>query len=148
MDWIDGGPKLEHNFDSAGQGGNRFATILLYMTDLGERDGGETVFTEAWPPGQDLADRVQKDEAIRHLRESGDGKMLEENSWEEEMVAMCRSRLAIRPYAGRSVLFYSQLPNGEQDGNSLHGGCPVLSGTKVRYIESIMLDDNILCWMN
>jgi hypothetical protein len=27
----------------------RFATILLYFTDLGEMDGGETVFTEAWP---------------------------------------------------------------------------------------------------
>jgi hypothetical protein len=27
----------------------RFATILLYFTDLGETDGGETVFTEAWP---------------------------------------------------------------------------------------------------
>ena len=27
----------------------RFATILLYFTDLGENDGGETVFTHAWP---------------------------------------------------------------------------------------------------
>lgn len=27
----------------------RFATILLYFTDSGEMDGGETVFTETWP---------------------------------------------------------------------------------------------------
>jgi hypothetical protein len=135
MDWIDGNDKLEHNFESAGLGGNRFATILLYMTDLGERDGGETVFTEAWPPGQEEADHVQLSEAIRLLRESGDGQILEKKSWEENMAAACRSRLAIRPYSGRSVLFYSQLPNGEKDPNSLHGGCPVLSGTKVRGIE-------------
>ena len=38
------------------------------------------------------------------------------------MVADCRSRLAVRPHAGRAVLFYSQHPNGEEDTSSLHGG--------------------------
>jgi hypothetical protein len=52
--------------------------------------------------------------------------VLKEGSWEEEMVAKCRSRLAIQPNSARAVLFYSQLPNGEQDPASLHGGCPVL----------------------
>ena len=52
MDYMEVDKRLEHNFDSAGVGGNRFATILLYMTDLGERDGGETVFSKAWPPGE------------------------------------------------------------------------------------------------
>ena len=46
------------------------------------------------------------------------------------MVADCRSRLAVRPHAGRAVLFYSQHPNGEEDASSLHGGCPVLHGEK------------------
>lgn len=46
------------------------------------------------------------------------------------MVAKCRTRLAIRPQAGRAVLFYSQLANGEADPASLHGGCPVLKGDK------------------
>jgi hypothetical protein len=45
-------------------------------------------------------------------------------------VAKCRSRLAIRSESGRAVLFYSQLPNGEEDKASTHGGCPVLSGQK------------------
>jgi hypothetical protein len=45
-------------------------------------------------------------------------------------VAKCRSKLAIRSEAGRAVLFYSQLPNGEEDKASTHGGCPVLSGQK------------------
>jgi hypothetical protein len=46
------------------------------------------------------------------------------------MVADCRSRLSVKPHAGRAVLFYSQHPNGEEDLSSLHGGCPVLSGSK------------------
>jgi hypothetical protein len=36
-----------------------YATILLYFTDLGENDGGETVFTEAWPV--DVAVEERKD---------------------------------------------------------------------------------------
>ena len=46
------------------------------------------------------------------------------------MVVDCRSRLAVKPHAGRAVLFYSQHPNGEIDNSSLHGGCPVLHGEK------------------
>ena len=38
--------------------------------------------------------------------------------------------MAIRSTSGRAVLFYSQLPNGEEDKVSTHGGCPVLSGQK------------------
>ena len=38
---------------------SRYATILLYFTDLGENDGGETVFTEAWPI--DLPESERKD---------------------------------------------------------------------------------------
>jgi hypothetical protein len=57
-DWIDGNDKVEHNHESAGVGGNRFATILLYMSDLGPGEGGETVFTDAWPVGQAEEDRI------------------------------------------------------------------------------------------
>lgn len=50
--------RLAHDYDSAHKGGNRYSTILLYFTDLGEHDGGETVFTEAWPVGQSEEDHV------------------------------------------------------------------------------------------
>ena len=46
------------------------------------------------------------------------------------MVAECRTRLAIKPSSARAVLFYSQQPNGQPENDSLHGGCPVLSGEK------------------
>ena len=44
--------------DSSKRGGNRYATILLYMTDLNEKEGGETVFVEAWPSGQREEDHI------------------------------------------------------------------------------------------
>jgi hypothetical protein len=129
LDWIDDYKKLnEHDFDSEHLGTNRFATILLYMTDLHEGDGGETVFAKGWPPNVPVNERIQFDDAKRALRESGDVVgILEEDSWQENMVARCRSRLAIRPHSSRAVLFYSQNPDGTPDQNSLHGGCPVIT---------------------
>ena len=59
MDYIDDkSGKVAHDFNSAGTGGNRFATILLYMSDLDPEDGGETVFTKGWPPGLLEKERV------------------------------------------------------------------------------------------
>ena len=117
--------------DTEHLGSNRFATILLYMTDLQEGDGGETVFTHGWPPGLAEEDRIQFEDARNALRESGDVEgILERDSWEEKMVANCRSRLSIRPHSSRAVLFYSQNPDGTPDQNSLHGGCPVIKGEK------------------
>lgn len=119
-----------YNYDTANAGGNRFATILLYMTDLGENDGGETLFQEGLRPG--FSEMPDDRRAVEMLRSSGDPNLaiLEKDSWEESMTAMCRSRLAVQPREGRAVLFYSQFPNGVQDKGVLHGGCPVLNGTK------------------
>mmetsp|Transcript_7565 Transcript_7565/g.17164 ORF Transcript_7565/g.17164 Transcript_7565/m.17164 type:complete len:683 (-) Transcript_7565:217-2265(-) len=132
LDWIDDyGKQQEHNFDTKHVGSNRFATILLYMSDLEEGDGGETVFSDGWPPGQAEEDRVHFNDARAALRESGDVEnLLKRDSWEESMVARCRSRLAVRPHSSRAVLFYSQNPDGTPDSHSMHGGCPVISGEK------------------
>lgn len=72
---------------------------------------------------------------IERLRKDSNGNdaisMLNPGSWEEEMVALCRTKLAIRPVANRAILFYSQYPNGTVDKSSYHGACPVLNGTKL-----------------
>lgn len=102
------------------------------MTDLPENAGGETVFSEAWPADVEERDRKELPQAVEELRASGDAESagIEKGSWEELLVARCRSRLAVRPTQGRAVLFYSQLPNGKEDLMSKHGGCPVLEGEK------------------
>jgi hypothetical protein len=105
MDYLDDNKAESYNYDSSGVGGNRFATILLYFTDMGESDGGETVFPRAWPSGE----RVEMADAIERLRNSEQGSVLKHGSWEEQMTAECRTRLAIRPKAQRAVLFYSQV---------------------------------------
>ena len=129
MDWIDDPRKREeHNYDSAGVGTNRYATILLYMSNI--THGGETVFKNAWPIDVPESDRKSRQAVLEELRKDGTVDMLERGSWEETMVADCRSRLAVKPHSARAVLFYSQHPNGEEDTSSLHGGCPVLDGEK------------------
>jgi len=68
---------------------------------------------------------------LQNIRESGVTKSLfEKGSWEEEMVAYCETRLAIKPHSSRAILFYSQHPDGSWDPNAKHGSCPVLDGTK------------------
>jgi len=84
------------------------------------------VFKHGWPAGTtDEQKRVSTKETIRQLRESGEIDIIEEGSWEEDMVAHCKTKLAIKPRAGRAVLFYSQHPNGKEDKMAFHGGCPV-----------------------
>lgn len=129
MDWIDDPQKREeHNYDSSGVGTNRYATILLYMSNI--TDGGETVFKKAWPNDVPQSQRKTRQVSLEEVRRDGTVDLFKRGSWEESMVADCRSRLVIRPYSARAVLFYSQHPNGEEDTSSLHGGCPVLEGEK------------------
>lgn len=133
LDFIeDNSGQLKHDYESSGTGGNRYATILLYMSDLGDDDGGETVFPQGMMPKIALEEEeaVSSNEAREQLRVSDRGSVLKSGSWEENLVVLCRTRLAIRPHSSRAVLFYSQHPNGEVDKSSLHGACPVLSNQK------------------
>jgi hypothetical protein len=51
-----------------------------------------------------------------------------------------------KPRMGDAVLFYSMHPNGTFDKHALHGGCPVIKGTKwvsghTGMSERLMLSD-------
>ena len=115
--------------DSSRPGGvNRFATVVIYLTDVEE--GGENGFPEG--KALDGSDKTHAD-VMEELKEKGmDLKDIGINpgSWQERLVVQCRSKLAVKPVKAHAVLFYDQLPMGGQDDASLHGGCPVLKGVK------------------
>mmetsp|Transcript_29587 Transcript_29587/g.41243 ORF Transcript_29587/g.41243 Transcript_29587/m.41243 type:complete len:94 (+) Transcript_29587:1008-1289(+) len=52
------------------------------------------------------------------------------NSWQYQMAKDCYSKFSVEPTRLSAVLFYNQDSNGNLDSKSLHGGCPVISGTK------------------
>jgi hypothetical protein len=102
-DYLPDVPTHWYDYGSEGVGANRFATVLLYMSDISLDEGGETVFVEAPPHGTDVL--VPMDEAVRQLRTEAPEvtEYLEEGSWEEELAALCRTRLAVKPRSGRAV---------------------------------------------
>ncbi len=92
-------------FDEDGYGkqaSQRIATVLVYLSDVEE--GGETSF---------LFEGV------------GGTKRIETVDYKA-----CDTGIKYRPRAGDALLFWSMHPDGSKDKHSLHGGCPVVKGTK------------------
>ncbi|GAB4818416.1 hypothetical protein N2152v2_005462 [Parachlorella kessleri] len=86
---------------SVQNGGNRYATVLMYLADTEE--GGETVFPNVPAPNGDNG---------------------------PEFSECARYHLAAKPKKGSAVLFHSIKPSGELERRSLHTACPVIKGVK------------------
>mmetsp|Transcript_23212 Transcript_23212/g.59286 ORF Transcript_23212/g.59286 Transcript_23212/m.59286 type:complete len:349 (-) Transcript_23212:555-1601(-) len=86
--------------DGISNGGNRYATVLTYLSTVEE--GGETVFPNIPAPG---GENVGFSECARY-------------------------HLAAKPIKGNAVLFHSIKPTGELERKSLHTACPVIKGVK------------------
>eukprot|EP00193_Tetraselmis_chui_P006702 CAMPEP_0177754512 /NCGR_PEP_ID=MMETSP0491_2-20121128/2050_1 /TAXON_ID=63592 /ORGANISM="Tetraselmis chuii, Strain PLY429" /LENGTH=352 /DNA_ID=CAMNT_0019269903 /DNA_START=203 /DNA_END=1261 /DNA_ORIENTATION=- len=81
-------------------GGNRIATVLMYLEDVEE--GGETTFPNIPAPG----------------------------GVNEGYSDCAKTVLAAKPKKGGAVMFWSTKPTGELNKESLHEACPVIKGTK------------------
>jgi len=85
-DYLSDGPE-NYDYNTAGVGGNRFATILLYMSDVDS--GGETVFDKVYAHNATPEQLGTSDsEVTRKLRESGEIDSLKAGSWEETLTAV------------------------------------------------------------
>ena len=51
----------------------------------------------------------------------------------------CSKGLSVYPQAGKVIIFYSMLPNGEMDDYSLHGGCDVLDEQATKWSANFWL---------
>eukprot|EP00192_Tetraselmis_astigmatica_P025505 CAMPEP_0117690114 /NCGR_PEP_ID=MMETSP0804-20121206/24931_1 /TAXON_ID=1074897 /ORGANISM="Tetraselmis astigmatica, Strain CCMP880" /LENGTH=348 /DNA_ID=CAMNT_0005503093 /DNA_START=330 /DNA_END=1373 /DNA_ORIENTATION=- len=85
-------------------GGQRVATVLMYLATVEDGAGGETVFPKVRVPNDTRDPKVWSDCA--------------------------RKGFAVKATAGDAVVFYSIKPDGSLDPNSLHGSCPTYAGEK------------------
>lgn len=87
--------------------------MLLYLSDVEE--GGETIF----PKGKFVHG------------DPGTPNYDHESASKKPGVSKCaHGKLHVKPRRGDALLFWSTSLNGHEDEASLHGGCPVIKGSK------------------
>eukprot|EP00873_Tetraselmis_striata_P007995 jgi/Tetstr1/428259/TSEL_018298.t1 len=112
------------------KGGQRIATVLMYLSTVPEGGGGETTFPDA-----------------KYGQGSGD-------EWSE----CARNKLAVRTMKGDALVFYSLHMDGAKDPTSLHASCPTTNGQKYTMTKWIRINpignvcrdqhESCLAWAN
>lgn len=122
----------------------RRATFLLYLTDLAEGDGGETIFPLVKRPGlpEDMPPPLPPAVTLEAASTSKSFKV----DHMEEMQPYCDSDyyLKVRPEAGKAVIFYSYRPDYGKELYAIHGSCPIKRGHKAIYQRWMRFEENAL----
>ncbi|KAL5983993.1 hypothetical protein ACLOJK_018095 [Asimina triloba] len=151
------GQKYEPHYDyftdkvNIARGGHRFATVLMYLTDVAK--GGETVFPAAEfvlvPTAlfegsmaflvtfitpyaflySEMDARVSYHEPPRRIA-----------TVKDDLSECAKKGIAVKPRRGDALLFFSLHPNATPDESSLHAGCPVIEGEKWSATKWIRVD--------
>eukprot|EP00591_Stephanopyxis_turris_P004929 CAMPEP_0195512258 /NCGR_PEP_ID=MMETSP0794_2-20130614/4278_1 /TAXON_ID=515487 /ORGANISM="Stephanopyxis turris, Strain CCMP 815" /LENGTH=403 /DNA_ID=CAMNT_0040639999 /DNA_START=203 /DNA_END=1414 /DNA_ORIENTATION=- len=119
-DWYPVNTGGAHNWDPREGGSNRYATLVIYLSDRDSVEGGQIVF----PSASSQSERQKKD-----IPPSAN-RMFNPRSWERALLTHCYHGLSVSPKRGSAVLYYTQHPDGTLDNESLSGDCPVLDGVK------------------
>ena len=101
-------------------GSNRFATLVIYLTDSDAEGGGQTVFPLAAPTNTTTTAGGDRVSFIGAAGAPGcDFPSL-----------LQRRGLMVTPRRGDAILFYNQRPDGSFDERTRHGSCPVLNSRR------------------